>query len=345
MRTEPRRRLELQFREHGGRQHVEALARRRCSNRVAARRRVPPPARCRSSAPSGPSPSRIAARISVDRCSISRISAGGKSTHHMHERKDAGHERGIGEGFIRWPHDARREFHETRARADQLHERIRAPRQMAAVRVKQQLRPAQSGGCRSPRWPRATTTPPARLNALELARRSNCTTMSGLSFSSASSSRMPGSPTARAKSRSSALRAGFARRADEHLRPREEIALKEVEAELAASSKSSMRLDLFRDQQLAMLFERRREFGQMGAIGGQKIDLHDIHVRQRGEQRHRRAARRRRERSESPRARNCAQRLKSESSKVTFSSSSSTKRSGCMMWTMSSNSRSRLMFT
>ncbi len=38
---------------------------------------------------------------------------------------------------------ARGQFHEARARAGQLHQRIGAPRQIAAVRVKQQLRPAR----------------------------------------------------------------------------------------------------------------------------------------------------------------------------------------------------------
>src|SRR6201999_3161283 len=79
--------------------------------------------------------------------------------------------------------------------------------------------------------------------------------------------------------------AGIRAARGEYLRTGEEISLEQVEAEPAGFIEILVRLDLFRDQRLAVALDRGGELRKMRAIGGEKIHLDVIHVGQRLEQR------------------------------------------------------------
>ncbi len=181
-------------------------------------------------------------------------------------------------------------------------------------------------------------------NALEFTSRCSCTTTFGWRFNSASSSMMPASRDNSARSRNSATLDERLARRGQHLRPREEIPLEQIEAEIAGYQKILTRFDLFGDQRFAVLAQRRREFPERAALRQQEIDLDDIGVRQHREE----CVRQFPHVVERDLETRLAQVGKArEEPRVDRHrlEDSSTKRSGDIRWTMSSNSSRRPMFT
>ncbi|CAM2150647.1 hypothetical protein PT2222_240049 [Paraburkholderia tropica] len=210
---------------------------------------------------------------------------GRRADQHVHEREDPGHERGIGEIGVVRRETARGEFHEVRARARELHERIGRPRQIASACVKQQLRPARDlARARSQhRLAQRRDRPPRRIRARiheaqQLHHHARMTAQFMFERGHAHVARDQREQTHERKTRRA-----HARRA-QHLRTREEVALEQLEAEVARVLEVLARLDLFGDQRLARGGDGGGQRGQFGAIGLQQIDLDDVRVRQRAAQ-------------------------------------------------------------
>ena len=152
------------------------------------------------------------------------------------------------------------QFHEARARPRQLHQRIGAPRQVAAVGVQQQLRPARdlprAGGNDRLAQRRDIAPQPecARIDeAQQLHHHARVQLELRFELDDAGIARQQRQQAQQARPRRAVARRG------QHLRPREKVALEQIEAELTREREVLARLDLFGDQRLALPAHERRQ--------------------------------------------------------------------------------------